>query len=200
MTNQYRKKIINKISDTVIKNKNELFNQQRNRLSHFSHDLYMKLRIILNEMEYDLKILKDQNFDKEMWKLFSKMWVELVSILKEFKEEKPYLTAEKLINYVNNKNNKAIIDNLDFIIKKHLKSYLSDIKFGPTLQPVQVRSLHLLKSFVEKIQSYVKSNPLLPVPSEAPIEEPEILNKDKEEFLPVNIDTEEETYIPPAKK
>lgn len=191
--------IINKYGEkTVIKNENAKFEQQRTRLSQFSHDLSLKMRILLGEMESDLKVLKLQNFDYDAWKGFVTLWNRIVHISKELNMEKPYLMAKKLVSFVKNKQTVNIIENLEFLIEHHLKK--NKVEFLPNkhLKPLQIKSLKLLKELSNNIQIYIEKNPLLPVPLEERITEQPLLNI-KQEIIP-DIGTEEETKVPLVKK
>lgn len=192
-------KLVHKYADTVVSDDNEKFRLQRERLEQFYHDLHLKLRILLGEMEGDISALKAKNFDKSLWKSFVNLWKDVLEISKEITVDKPYQGASKLVSYVKSRPHRSIIDNLDYLVQHFLKTTEVDFKTGPILRQVQVRSLGLLKSLADHVEKYMEANPLLPVPSSTPTAEPPLVVK-PEEFKPAPIGANESTYVPPAKK
>lgn len=168
MTNLKVLQLADKFADTVNQDVNEQFQRQRGRLQQFSHDLQMKLRILLGEMEGDIRVLKERNFDKKILKIMIKIWSDVLSIAKELNKEKPYPTAERLIAYIQNKRTRSLIENLDFLTEHYIKSTNVDFKPGGFVQHPEIRSLKLLKALAHHLDKYLAENPLLPVPSDKP--------------------------------
>ncbi len=176
----------------------EKFHLQRERLEKFYHDLHLKLKILLSEMEGDIRVLKEKGFEKEMWKIFVNVWKDLLTISHQLTPDKPYPAAAALVAYVKTRPHKAVIDNLDYLVQHFLKQNEVDFQSGPMLQQVQVRSLGLLKSLADHAEKYLADNPLLPVPSGIPPAQLPLAVQ-PEEFKPVPAGSEESTYLPPVK-
>lgn len=192
-----KEKLFRKYADT---DENEKFRLQRERLEQFYHDLHLKLKILLGEMEGDLRVLKEKDFDKGMWVIFMNLWKDMIDISKEITPDKPYQGTSKLVSYVKSRPHKSIIENLDYLVQDFLKKNEVDFRAGPRLQQVQIKSLKLLKSLADHVEAYMTANPLLPVPSgKPPAEEPDLAVK-PEEFKPGPASEGESTYIPPARK
>lgn len=185
-----RKAQIKKIS-----NKNEQFRLQREKLGHFAHDLLLRLRMLISEMEGDLKVLRIKSFDKKMWKIFARLWNHLVDVAKSIDANKPYQSAQVIVDLVKTRPHKAIIDNLEFLVQHHLKQTAVDFAPGPLLQPVQVRSLKLLKALADYLENYMQENPLIDIPGSIP-PPPEPPQETQEKIVPSG--SEEATYIPPV--
>jgi hypothetical protein len=137
------------------------FTHQRKKLEEFSHHLQTKLRVVISEMEHDISVLKMRDFDKNMWKLLVGVWQHLESIYKTFHQDRPYDTAKKIIDYTNDRNTRAIIENLDFLGKDHVKK--TNVDFAPTpnfINP-EIRSLKLLLTLSNYVENYIKENPLM---------------------------------------
>lgn len=164
--------------------KNEEFRLQRERLTNFAHDLHLKLRMLLGEMEGDLMVLRERKLDKNVWKIFAKLWSDLIEIAKSIDPNDPYTAGNKLVSYVKNRPYRAIIENLEFLIKNHLKN--TEVEFTPTsfFQPLQVRSLKLLQELANQIEKYMQENPMIQVP-ELSAEEKATLLQGPEDFKPV---------------
>lgn len=140
------------------------FTHQRKRLEEFAHHLQTKLRVVLTEMEHDISVLKMRGFDKNMWKLLVEVWQHLEGIYKSFHQDRPYETANKIVNYLNDRNTRAIIENLDFLGQHHVKK--TNVDFAPTpnfINP-EIRSLKLLMTLSSYLENYVKENPLVEKP------------------------------------
>jgi len=137
------------------------FSHQRHRLAEFAHILKTRLGIVIKEMEGDLFVLKERQFDQKVYEMLLKIWNEIIKISKVFHAEKPYTTAEQLINYVNSKNTRNIIDNLNFLAKHHLKQTNIKSNLLPVMGHPQFKSLDLLLNLVEYADKYMLDHPLL---------------------------------------
>lgn len=195
-----KEKLFRKYADTVLTDENEKFRLQREKLEQFYHDLHLKIKILLGEMEGDLRILKEKDFDKGMWKIFMNLWRDVIDISKEITPDKPYLGASKLVSYVKSRPHKSIIENLDYLVHDFLKKNEVDFRAGLRLQQVQIKSLKLLKSLADHTEAYIAANPLLPVPTGKPPAEEPVLTVKPEEFKPATVGDGESTYVPPAQK
>lgn len=130
---------------------------QSEQLRMFSEHLQIKLRVLISEMEHDISTLKHRGFDKEMWKMLTGVWMHLVGINQGLTREGPLVAAKKLVDYVRDRGTRAVIDNLDFLAKHHLKK--TDVDFTPNQIMVhpEIRSLTLLTSLVDYLENYLRS-------------------------------------------
>jgi hypothetical protein len=151
-------------------------------------------------MEGDIRVLKEKNFDKGMWRIFVNVWQDILNISKEITPDKPYQGAGKLVNYVNSKPHKSIIDNLEYLIQHFLKTTEVDFQAGMGLQQVQIKSLKLLKALAAHAEGFMTANPLLPIPSDKPPAEEPLLTVSPQEFKPATVGDGESTYVPPIKQ
>jgi hypothetical protein len=131
------------------------------RLNEFSHSFEMKLRIVISELEHDINILKERKFDKEMLKLLVEVWNAITNISLSLSKYSPYLSAIKLIDYVNSKRTKDIIDNLDFLAQHHLKETNESFTQNMGMKNPEIKGLKLLLNLVSYLENYMKENPLL---------------------------------------
>jgi hypothetical protein len=169
MTNVTILRLLDKYADeagTVLLEKSDArFKHQRHRLAEFAHQLFSRFRLILAEIEGDLVVLRERQFDPDMQKILIKVWRELEQIFKGFNQDKPYLVAQKLVEYVKSRSTRSILDNLDFLAKHHLQQTSEDI--SPSFQP-QIRSITLLLNLAEHVEKYIAEHPLLPIVEMAP--------------------------------
>jgi hypothetical protein len=159
---QLIKKYADEPAGTVMFEQSEnRFKHQRQRLTEFSHSFHTRMRVLIAEIEYDIGILKDRGFDKDMRMLMTQIWVQLVEIFKAFKQDEPYKSAAKIIQYVRAKSTRSIIDNLEFLAKHHVEK--TNVDFGPSkvLVHPEIRGLTLLTSLTDYLEKYIKENPLL---------------------------------------
>jgi hypothetical protein len=150
---------------------NEAFQQQRERLAKFYEHFNDGLRRVRNELGNDFANLKERGFDRQMLKLFAKVYDNVLNIFKEMRSEKPYGAAEKLASYVLDKPNAPYIDNLDFLGKHHLLKTNVDFKAGPVVGHPELRGLDDLKRLAHEARGFMERFPLLkPLsPSNPPI-------------------------------
>lgn len=137
------------------------FKHQRQRVTEFSHQFHTKLGVLIKEMEYDISVLRERGFDRDMRKMMTGIWNHLIELNRTFNQDKPYETAKKLVSYVKSKDTKAVIDNLDFIAKHHIKKTNVDFIPTQTLVHPEIRSLQLLLNLADYLDHYMKTNPLL---------------------------------------
>lgn len=140
---------------------NEQFAKQRERLSEFYDHFSNGLRRIRNELENEVSVLRDRDFDPKMWQLLVKVFRAVVEIYKEISPEKQYIAAEKLVHYVFDRQTAMYIDNLDFLAKHHLKETNVDFKAGPVLGHPQMRSLDDLKTLAHGLREFMNRYPLI---------------------------------------
>lgn len=158
---------------TVIKTPHNMeYEDQRNRLSKFYDHFTRQLRVIINEMEGDLWMLRQRKFDSKLLKALSGVREELITIFKGIQEDKPYRAAEKLVNYVTNRSSKMILDNLDFLAKHHLQVTNEDFVPSPRMQHPQVHSLDALNKLATELKEFMEKNPLIVPPGATESEMP----------------------------
>jgi len=138
-----------------------LYQNQQNQLSEFAHHFQTKFGVILAEMEHDIGILRERKFDKNAEKHFTQIWMHLMQIRQEIKEDKPYEAANQLIQYVKSPQTETIIEELNFKIQAFLKETNVDFIPLPVFKHPEVKSLKLLASFADFLEKYIAENPLI---------------------------------------
>ncbi len=153
---------------TVLKGPHNLeYQDQRTRLSEFYDRLTTQLRRIISEMGSDLFTLKERAFDPKMFKLFVKSYQNLIDISKEVKEDKPYIAAEKLVHYVLERPNSAVLSNLDFLAKHHTQTTNVDFKPSNILKHPEIRSIDELQRLALHLRKFMAENPLIQPPGQS---------------------------------
>jgi hypothetical protein len=149
---------------SVFADDNEQFRQQRERLSKFYFEMNRKLDSIAKEMEGDLFTLKHKEFPKKELVEFTKIYQEVILLKKSLDPIKPYDSAQKVIDKINDRMFRAHITTLDVIIQHFLKK--NEVDFAPSavMQQVRVSSLHHLVELGRMLAIHMENNPLLPDP------------------------------------
>jgi len=115
------------------------------KLEKFSHEFRLKLRAVLAELEHNLGLLKLRAFDKDMLKLLFGVWRHLENLYLNFDQHDPYQTARQIVQYLNDKHTKSVIDNLIFLTEHHVKTTnVKDFTPSKTFVNPEVRGLKLL--------------------------------------------------------
>lgn len=148
-------------SQPAIPNDNQQFAQQRERLAKFYDSFSDGMRRIRNEVENEVSVLKERDFDPKMWKLYVNMFRTVVDIYRSIDPEKPYIAAEKLVHYVFDRQTAMYIDNLDFLAKHHLKQTNIDFKSGPVFGHPIIRSIEELKSLAHAVREFMNRYPMI---------------------------------------
>src|ERR1700679_3974840 len=153
------------------------FQAQRYMLEQFSSKLIREMKLAIGEMSSEINTLKERNFDSKMLELFVKMYYGLINIYKEIDKAKPYIAAEKFIEYVLERPKSSIIDNLDFLAKLHLKQTNVDYKPSKVLTNPEIRSLDLIKKLAVEARYFINEHPLVKplVPAAPPVGLPQTL-------------------------
>jgi hypothetical protein len=160
----------NKMDKTVILdnkiNPNIAFEAQR----EFARQFKRKLRALIGELSGDLFTLKERQFDANMWRLAVKVKDELEKIWMEIKENNPHMMGWKFVDYVMDKPNRDIIDNLDFLAHHHLENTQPEaMKPLPiAMKHTEVNSFKHLKEFAQETKDYMEKNPPLSIPGSGP--------------------------------
>jgi len=135
-----------------------------NKLIKFQEHMIRKLHVIISELGGEILVLKDRQFNPEMTKLLYQLYQQLITIYNDIHESTPYVGAQELIDYV--AKQRAIIDNLDFLIKDHLNKTNDHFQTGKLLQHPQMKSLHALPELTSYLQDFIKINPAPPFSGE----------------------------------
>ena len=178
------------------------FQFQRSQFFKLAEMFRDKLRSVINEMDGDYVALKERDFDPKMLKLFGQVKWHLIEIYKKISEDKPYQSAEKLIEYVNSRHTRAVIDNLEFLIQHHLQQ--TAVSFTPSqhMENLKVKSLQHLIDLANGLKLFMEKNPLLPepvIPTNVKVE-PVIPFSDEEGSKPGIPEGKTVGGIPSAKK
>jgi hypothetical protein len=168
MSRHQVQQLAQKFANTVLLDTNQKFKRQRVRLEQFAYDLRLKLGMLVREMEHDIGLLRERGFSKDMHKMYIKLWNDVIGIYKKLDMEKPYSAAEEFLAYAKNKHVRDVIDNLEFLAEHHLKKTNVDFRPSPTMEQPQLRSIKLFKRLTQHLETYLKNNPLLPVPVATP--------------------------------
>lgn len=145
----------------------EKFHLQRERLDEFFHQFYLSLRSALSEIEGDILALKQLNADSGVISMLSRVFHQVNDIVRHSSNTTPYDAVNALSNWLNDKSNKSIIDNLNFITSKILEKNKVDFMPGAGITSLKINGLTNLVKQINKAKEYVDSNPMLPDPRDA---------------------------------
>jgi hypothetical protein len=125
------------------------------KINKISHELHLKLKTVLVELEHDTSILKMRGFDQDMLKLFTEVWRHLENIYFRFSQFNPHQTARQIVEYLNDKHTKSVINNLIFLTEHHVKTTnVPGFIPGKALINPEIKGLKLLlqlEKFAEEI-------------------------------------------------
>ncbi|HEX2549580.1 MAG TPA: hypothetical protein VHM20_07115 [Gammaproteobacteria bacterium] len=152
-------KLANKFIDTHFQK--DKLEKQKEMFESFYYDNLSQLKAILNEMSGDLWLLKEKELPLDLRQLLSKIFQQLVDLYKEIDPQEPYSGTLKLINFVNSKSNKSILENLDFLIQKHLEKNQIDFYRKNNLKQVSVLSISHLLQLIPQLHQFILDNPSL---------------------------------------
>lgn len=135
--------------------------KQKEIFENFYYDNLSQLKAILNEMSGDIWLLKEKELPVDLRHLLSKIFQQLLDLYKEIDPNDPYPGTLKLINWTNSKSNKSVLENLDFLIQKHLEKHAIDFHRKDNLKQAYVSSItHLLK-LIPQLHQFILDNPSL---------------------------------------
>jgi len=158
-----------KIDQTVVLEGNKpKLNEQFEAQREFGRQFNDKLRALLSELNGDLYTLQARRFDSKMWRLLVNVKSELEKILSSLKENRPHEAAWKLVDYVNNRSTKSILDNLEFLSQHHMHTTQPTGKLPPTTKHTEIQFFQHLKGLATELKAYMELNPPLPVPGSGP--------------------------------
>lgn len=150
-----------KFSKKIAQNDEESgLQDQRSKLSKFYHKFTRELYSLINEMDGDALVLKEKGLSPDLLKMFNGIKGHITSAVKQINPYIPYDGAMNLIEWANQKETKATLNNLNFIIQEFLKTNEVEFKVGPHLNQVRVESITKLKNILKNIHEYIKENPL----------------------------------------
>lgn len=178
----------------------ERFDAQRVKLEEYFYELYPALRRVLSEIEGDILALRTTGIDDGVLKTLGKVFHTLNDFVKRTTTENPYITIEKISEWLNDRNNKAVIDNLNFIIERFLAKNKPEINTHKGVSHLTVNGLKNLIKQIEKANAYMQANPLLPDPRNAITAPPpkKLMNEETSSIRPTPADpyqdTEEDIY------
>src|SRR5574339_527552 len=115
------------------------YQEQRIMLEKFNDNFQRKFRANLNEMEGDLFTLKERGFDRNSWKELGLFWRHLIELYKQYNENKPYESVQKLIDFLTNQ--KTFLVRIIPAIRTHLKNTEVDFKPSKMLQQARADGL-----------------------------------------------------------
>lgn len=139
--------------------KSKQFDEQIVKFEAFSNDFARKFTAVLTEMEGDLGNLKIKKFYPDHWSMFAKIYLKLTLIRKEVAVTDPYIAANKLVNFINNKSMFKYLTELDDIIQKFLKKTEVDTALINGEPHVLARSIKLIKALTHYVAKYMADNP-----------------------------------------
>lgn len=170
------------------KNLNEQYQQQRERLEEFGYDFTDKLRAILNEMAGDLVTLREKGYDKTSFKQLANLYQNIIELRKNFDYYRPYVSVERIAEFIFSNDMLKIIKHLDYTIQKHLKENEVDFGTSKVLRQAKVESLGKLTRLVYDSFQYTKKHPLLPDVRETATVPPPAKIPSDPEYKPVGND------------
>lgn len=159
-------------------NQNQKFQEQRKRLGVFFDMFFREFSSTVNTIEGDIHTLKLKDFDRDTLRIMSKLFNNLVEYRKFLANKNAdlqiadvYPKITKIVNYILDRNNLAIIDNLEFLTQHFMKN--NQIDFQPTNALVQskLHGLKSLKRIALNARQYMDKNPLITNPGSIPPEE-----------------------------
>jgi len=148
MVNPKVLELLRKYSDkrdpTSFKDTNAPATTDQERLENYGHELHMKFRAVLAELEHDASLLKMRKFDSEMLKLLVEIWRHLEKLFAAMNAAQPIKTAHQIVQFLNDRHTRAVIDNLIFLSEHHVKS--TNVNYAPSkfLRNPEVKGLKLL--------------------------------------------------------
>jgi hypothetical protein len=140
--------------DTVDK----AYEERQHKLQEFSNLFKRNLTAVINEMSGDMITLKERGFDHKMMSLLAKVQHDLIEINKEIEDINPYIAAQKLVNFVSERPNKPIIDNLEFLATHHLKQTNEGINLSKYLGYPRFHSIETLRALATQLHLYIEKN------------------------------------------
>lgn len=152
------RRLIEKLANKFV---NEHFTAKNNKekLENFYYDNVGKLKYIISEMSGDLLILKEKNFPLDLRQLLGKIYQQILDLYKEINPEDPYPGTLNFINWANAKHNKSLLENLDFLIQKHLKNNEITFYGKNVLKQPKISSIKKILLLVPELKQFIIDNP-----------------------------------------
>jgi hypothetical protein len=196
----------NKLNETYVipgrADYNTKFHAQRERLAKFHEFFSRTLRTILGQMESDIGTLKARDFDPNMRRHMVTVYRDLEKIFKEINPEKPYIAAQKLVDYVADRHHRSVIDNLEFLANHHLESTKPEA-VGPLPKNVSmivaITSLEMLKTLAQKLKYHMDQFPLIEVQLPSTVPPPRLVPAVEHPAQPISGEQATNPAIPKPK-
>jgi hypothetical protein len=157
------------------RNLNQKFQEQRVRTNHFFDAFIKQISETVNMIEGDYYTLKLKGFDADTLKIMAKLLSNLQDYRKHlYNKDRDlstfdiYPKVQKLVSYVLDRNNLAVIDNLEFLSQHFMKN--NQVEFLPSkmLTQSKLNGLKLLKRSILAAKEYMEKNPLISAPGSNP--------------------------------
>lgn len=147
--------LANKFADDSSYQNQEL----KNKLTYFQNEFSTKFNSIITEMDGDLASLKIMNFDKNIFKIFTKLWNNLLEFNNKLSGENKLNTINEIIDFVTSKQTMSMVDNLEFLINHFLEKNKIDTSGTAILSNINVQSLHKLLNLILESKDFIKNHP-----------------------------------------
>jgi hypothetical protein len=129
---------------------------QKEKFDKLEHELQLKTRTVLTDLEYDINLLKMRNFDQEMWKLLTTIWRNLEDIYLNIEKDGLFDASQQIVDYLRSKNTKAVIANLIFLADHHIKSTNVDFVPNKFMMHPKIRGISLLNHLADFAESILR--------------------------------------------
>lgn len=190
----YKSKVI-ELGEKFAHEHNQKWQEQRDRLETFYFDTSRFFRNLINEMDGDLLVLKHKDVHEDVIKMFSKFTHDLLKLYLDIDPTHPYAGMEKLVNWVDSKQTKNLLENLEFLIQTYLKKEKIEFEQTPNMKHPQFSSIQKLLTIIPKLRNFMVEHPMLPDPRSVstvppPMKgflEPSLGPNDPTAIFPVNV-------------
>jgi len=161
MSNNLIQKLANKFLEHHFDN--DKMEKQKEMFEIFYYDKVGELKSIINEMSGDLLLIKEKHLHLDIRQLFGKVYQQIIDLYKEIDPQDPYPGTLNLINWANSKTNKSILENLDFLIQKHLEKNETLLYGAKKLKQPQVVSINHFLTLIPALKQFILDNPSLEI-------------------------------------
>lgn len=173
--------LANKIAQQHFGN-NKDWNAQRERLSQFYSDVMEQIRTIISNLGGDIITLRELKGNKDVRKHLALVYSKIIELSKNIDNKYPYEGVENLSQWVENRNNKILLENLDFLIQHELKKAVEFYPSKGLISPYS-NSIKKLMELAPYWQAYIFDHPLLLDPRKVSVKSPEEYRKFLQEML-----------------
>lgn len=159
MSTKLIQKLANKFLETHFEP--DKLEKQKETFEDFYYENLGVLKAILNEMSGDLLILKEKELSLDLRQLLGKIYQQIIDLYKDIDPRDPYPGTNHLINWASSKTNKSILENLDFLIKKHLEKSEISFEGKDKLKQPQANSIARFLDLIPQLKQFILNNPSL---------------------------------------